>query len=192
MEAQVATEVARETAPTVEARPQARVPRRVLFCSLGSAALLWGAYFPLSWGWLGWFALVPLLTLARSRATTARACQYGWLCGLVFLFPALQWLRVADDRMYATWIALAIYCSLYYPLSILLVRRFDRRSRLPLVLSVPLVWTGLEFVRAHFLGGFAWYFLSHTQHAFLPLIQISDLGGAYLVTFVVGLVNALF
>lgn len=194
MEAQIATEAHIEPstrpakAPRLEQRP--RVPRRALLCALASAPLLWAAYFPLSWGWLAWFALVPLLTLVRSRATTPRACQYAWACGLMFLLAALQWMRVADDRMYATWIALAVYCSLYFPLALLVLRRIER-TRLPLVLSVPMVWTGFELVRAHLLGGFPWYFLSHTQHAFLPLIQISDLGGAYGVTFVVALVNAL-
>ena len=40
-------------------------------------------------------------------------------------------------------------------------------------------------------GGFAWYLLGHTQHDFLALIQIADLGGAYAVTFVVAAVNGL-
>jgi apolipoprotein N-acyltransferase len=64
---------------------------------------------------------------------------------------------------------------------------------------------GLEYVRAHFptgfsflqhvglyqLVGFGWYFLGYTQHAFLPLVQIADLGGVYAVSFVVGAVNGL-
>ena len=41
------------------------------------------------------------------------------------------------------------------------------------MVALPVVWTGLEFFRAHFLTGFAWYFLGHTQHAFLALIQIN-------------------
>lgn len=40
-------------------------------------------------------------------------------------------------------------------------------------------------------GGFGWYCLSHSQHAFLPLIQVSDLTGAYGVSFLVAAVNGL-
>ena len=41
------------------------------------------------------------------------------------------------------------------------------------------------------MTGFAWYFLAHTQHDYLPVIQIADLGGAYAVTFLVAAVNAM-
>jgi apolipoprotein N-acyltransferase len=67
----------------------------------------------------------------------------------------------------------------------------DTRTRLPLCVTVPIVWTALEFLRAHFLTGFPWYFLGHSQHEFLALIQISDLGGAYAVTFLIAAVNAM-
>src|SRR5262249_54566079 len=83
------------------------------------------------------------------------------------------------------------YCALYFPLALALLRFVDRRTRLPLVVTTPVVWTALEFFRAHFGTGFAWYFLGHTQHDFLPIIQISDLTGAYGVTFLVAAVNAL-
>ena len=58
-------------------------------------------------------------------------------------------------------------------------------SRLPLIVTVPAVWVGLEYFRAHFLTGFPWYFLAHTQHDFLPIIQMSDVTGAYGVSFLV-------
>ena len=54
-------------------------------------------------------------------------------------------------------------------------RRLDRRTPLPLVVTVPVVWAALEFLRSTFITGFAWYLLGHTQHDFLPLIQIADL-----------------
>jgi apolipoprotein N-acyltransferase len=77
------------------------------------------------------------------------------------------------------------------PAGIWLIRKLDRGTPLPLIVTVPVVWTALEYVRAHALTGFAWYFLGHTQHDFLAVIQISDIAGAYGVTFVVAAVNAL-
>src|SRR5207302_7226423 len=90
-----------------------------------------------------------------------------------------------------TWAALATYCALYLPLGVLLVRRLDRTTRLPLVLTVPAVWAALEFLRSHLATGFSWYLLGHTQHDFLPVIQVTDLGGVYAVTVLVAAVNAL-
>jgi apolipoprotein N-acyltransferase len=144
-----------------------------------------------AWGWLGWVALVPLLCLVRSAARPRVVYLSAWGGALVFFVPALQWMRVADPAMYATWLALALHCSLFVLAGVWLLRRLDRGTRLPLVLTLPLVWCALDFARAHLLGGFAWYFLGHTQHAFLPVIQVADLGGAYAVTFVVAAVNAL-
>jgi apolipoprotein N-acyltransferase len=156
-----------------------------------SGGLLWLCHFPVGWGWLAWVALVPFLFLARTQATGWRLYGAAWLGGLAFFVPVLQWLRVADPRMYVTWIGLAIYCSLYFPLALGFIRFLDRRTSLPLMVSVPVIWTALEYLRAHLFTGFAWYFLAHTQHDFLPLIQISDLTGAYGVSFLVAMVNAL-
>jgi apolipoprotein N-acyltransferase len=171
---------------------------RCLLPALLTGGLLWLCHFPVAWGWLGWVALVPLLSLVRSSARPRAIYLSAWAGGLVFFVPALQWMRVADPAMYATWIALAVYCSLFVPAGVWLVRRLDRGTPLPLVLTVPLVWCALDFFRGsldffccNFRGGFAWYFLGHTQHAFLSVVQIADLGGVYAVTFVVAAVNAL-
>jgi len=177
---QAATEV-RDAAP---ARP------RLLLPAVASAVLLWACYFPLAWGWLAWVALVPLLCLVRSEARPRKVYGAAWLAGLLFFWAAIQWMRVADLRMYATWAMLATYCSVYFPVAIWLIRRVERHTRLPLVLSVPLLWCGLEFLRSFLLTGFAWYYLGHTQHQFLPLIQIADLGGVYAISFLVAAVNA--
>jgi len=162
-----------------------------LLPALATGGLLWLGHFPVAWGWLAWVALVPLLCLVRRAASARCVFLCAWVGGLVFFVPALQWMRVAHPAMYATWLALAIYCSLFVPVGICLVRWLDRRTSLPLVVTLPVVWTALEFFRAHFGGGFPWYFLSHTQHALLPVIQVSDLAGAYAVTFLIAAVNAL-
>ncbi len=173
------------------AAPAASVRKlRPLLAALLSGGLLWLCYFPLAWGWLGWAALVPLLCLVRlPRSRFLYLCAY--LGGLAFYLPAMQWMRVADPRMYATWIGLAIYCALYFPLAIYLLRLLERRTSLPLTFTLPVVWVALEWLRTNFGGGFGWYLLAHTQHDHLAVIQISDLSGAYGVSFLVAAVNGL-
>jgi apolipoprotein N-acyltransferase len=172
--------------------PPLRQPRALvlLLSALATGGLLWLSYFPVNCGWLAWFALVPFLTLVRTTVRPRFVYFCAWLGGLAFYLPALQWMRVADPRMYFTWIGLALYCSLYFPLGLFFVRFLDRRTRLPLVLTLPVVWTALEFFRSWFCTGFSWYLLGHTQHDCLPLIQIADLTGAYGVSFLVAAVNA--
>jgi apolipoprotein N-acyltransferase len=151
--------------------------------------MLWASFFPLAWGWLAWVALVPLLCLVRREHGGWHVYGGAWLVGLVWFVAGLQWMRVADYRMYFTWAALALYCSLYVPVAVFLIRRLDRKTFLPLIMVAPAVWTGLEYTRTYFLTGFPWYFLGYTQHEQLPLIQVADLGGVYAVSFLVTATN---
>ena len=164
---------------------------RLMLLALGTAVLLWASFYPLNFGWLGWVALVPLLGLVRAQARPWRVYRAAFGCGLLFFAIVLQWMRVADPLMYATWAALALYCALYFPLTIFLLRWVSWRVPVPLVVTLPVVWTALEFLRAHLITGFPWYYLAHTQHEFLPIIQISDVTGTYGVSALVAAVNAL-
>jgi apolipoprotein N-acyltransferase len=157
-----------------------------------AAGLLWCCYFPANIGWLAWIALVPLLILIRGSSNRWRILAAAYLAGLAFNLCALQWMRVADLRMYFSWIGVSFYCAVFFALAVSLVRLLERRTRLPLVLTFPAVWTGLEFLRAHLLGGFAWYFLGHTQHDRLWTIQITDITGVYGVSFLIAAVNVVF
>src|SRR3954447_19120939 len=174
---------------TNEGRERPAPAPPLMWLSLASACLLWASFYPLNIGWLAWIALVPFLGLVRARVQSAPvyiaapvfslglfvrlvrarlrpARVYGaaLLCGLAFFVPVLQWMRVADYRMYATWLALALYCSLYFPAALFFLRFLNQRTRLPLVITLPVVWTALEFLRAHLISGFPWYYLAHTQH----------------------------
>jgi apolipoprotein N-acyltransferase len=170
---------------------QMRMGRRLLLLALTTAVLLWLCYFPVACGWFIWIALVPLLALIRSSARPLLIYFSAWLGSLIFYLAAMQWMRVADPRMYATWIGLAFYCSVYFLLTIYLIRFLDRRTALPLVLTTPIAWTAVEYLRSTLLGGFSWYLLGHSQHTVLPLIQIADVTGTYGVSFLIAAVNAL-
>jgi apolipoprotein N-acyltransferase len=193
--------------PSEAPQPRSRAAWPILVCPLTAALLLYLAYFPVAWGWLAWVALVPLLVLVRQPGRPRFLYLACWLGGLAFHWPVLQWVRVADLMMYVAWAVVATYGALYWPVALALLRWFERRTPIPLVVSFPVVWVALEFTRYGLVGcfvslatgsrqhdvpgGFGWYCLSHTQHDFLPLIQVSDLGGAYIVTFLVAAANAL-
>ena len=175
---------------------------RLLVPALVTGPLLWAAFFPLNLGPIAFVALVPWLLLVRAPAAGKRLYFAGYLGGVAFFLPALQWVRVAHPMMYLSWVGLALVCPLFWVAALFLLRRIDR-LKAPLALSVPVVWVALEYVRAHFptgfpflqhvglyqMIGFGWYFLGYTQHQFLPLIQVADLGGVYAVSFLVAAVN---
>jgi apolipoprotein N-acyltransferase len=183
------TPAAPETPVPVAAPPAGR--GLTLACAAVSGVLLYLSYFPVSCGWLAWFALVPLLGLVRTRrrARVLYPCLLvaGWAC----YTGALYWMSVADPRMAFAWIFLAFYCALYWLFAVRLLRFLDRRTRLPLVVTVPVVWVALEYFRSSLGPGFSWYQLGYTQHDFLPVIQIADTTGVYGVSFLIAAVNAL-
>ena len=150
-----------------------------------SGLLMWASFPPLDWGAFGWLALVPLVMLIRLTKPTRWMYTAIYGGGLLFTLASFQWMRLGDPLMYIAWIALAVYCAFYFPVFVGLSRIAIHRLGLPLVFVVPVVWVGLEYSRAHLMTGFAWYFLGHTQYRWIELIQVSDLVGAYGVSFLV-------
>jgi apolipoprotein N-acyltransferase len=65
-------------------------------------------------------------------------------------------------------------------------------SNLILLFGIPAIWVALEYVRAHFLTGFAWNMLGVSQYARLNLIQCAEWGGAYLVSCLIAMGNTAF
>ncbi|MBY0457301.1 MAG: apolipoprotein N-acyltransferase, partial [Gemmataceae bacterium] len=126
----------------------------------------------------------------------------AYLGGVVFFTLATHWVRVAHPMMHFSWLGLAVVMPLFWLAALAILRRLDRAG-LPLALSVPVAWVAMEYFRMHFptgfpfmkhvgayqMIGFGWYYLGYTQHDFLTLIQIADLGGVYAVSFVVAAVN---
>jgi apolipoprotein N-acyltransferase len=160
-------------------------PRRVWIAAGVSGLLLWASFPPLNWGPLGWLALVPLLLLVRPQQRPPRAVTATFATAFVSQIFILQWLRYGDPSMYLAMIACAFYFALYFPAFLLLCRGAVHRLRVPLVLAAPTIWVGLEYLRAYLFTGASWYYIGHTQYRWLELIQISDLVGAYGVSFVV-------
>ena len=149
-----------------------------------TVVLLWASFMPLDWGPLGWIALVPLILLVRLERQTRWMYTAVYSTALVCTLATLQWMRLGDRAMYLAWFALAIYVAMYFPIFVALSRVAVHRFAVPLTITVPTVWVGLEFLRGHLMTGFGWYFLGHTQYRWIELIQISDLLGAYGVSFV--------
>lgn len=158
--------------------------------SLLSAALLWACFTPVNASPLAWVALVPLLLLVRIEQRTRWMYVAVYSGSLLGQLATLQWMRLGDPTMYVAWAALAGYVALYAVAFVAVSRVAVHRWAMPLAVAGPAVWTGLEFLRAHLMTGFAWYFLGHSQYRWLEFIQISDLIGAYGVSFVIAMSSA--
>lgn len=150
-----------------------------------SAFGTWAAFAPLDQGWLGWLAFVPVLWLVQRPTLTRPTLVPAYVTSLASQLASLQWMRLGDPAMYIALLALAAYLACYLPVFMNLTWLAIHRWKVPVLVAAPVVWVSLEFAKAHLLTGFAWYLLGHSQYRWLEMIQISDLGGAYMVSFVV-------
>jgi len=143
-------------------------------------------FAPINWWPFAFVCLVPWLIVIGATHRAPRVYFHSYLFGLAFFLINMSWLYHATGVGYA---ALAIYQAAYFPFVACVLRHVIRRRRWPLALTLPAVWTASELLRAVVMSGFPWFFLSHGVHRVLTLIQISDLAGAYGVSFVIAAVN---
>lgn len=142
---------------------------------------------PLNWWPLAFVCLVPW---AFAACQTARPWVAHWLSffsGWAFFLVNLAWLAPVDDKGY---VALSFYLALYWTLTVWAIRT-GRRLRIPIALSLPVAWVACEFLRGWAMSGFPWLFLAHAFAVVPQFIQISDITGAYGVSFLVLMVNGL-
>lgn len=134
---------------------------------------------------LVWFSLVPFIyVLAKSSIKT------GILSSIIFTLcyygVAIFWIAQVTKLGL---IFLLFYLSLYYVFFFLLGRYFLNR---PLrIFTLPCLWVIVEFLKENIWVGFGWANLAYSQFRNFYLIQITDLGGAKFISFLIVMVNVL-
>ncbi|MBI5876426.1 MAG: hypothetical protein HZB53_02145 [Chloroflexi bacterium] len=177
-----------------------------------SGMLLYLSFPPFDLGVLAWVALVPMI-IAQFRyapAPGARPSRVNWpnlyqalmlfvVYALVFMHVFPPELPTGIETMVGLPIpaigyvvpAVALVCYLLYLVglpagSFALHRRTGLRY---FIIGPALAWMGLEQLRVLVQLGQGWARLPATQHANIPLIQLSTLGGQWLVGLIVVAAN---
>ncbi len=144
---------------------------QMIFFFIFAGFLLYLAEPPSSVGLLAFVALVPFLRAAARSKSYKYAAIGGFLSGAAFFFPTLFWLT---STTVAGYIALSLYCALYFAVFAAVAKRTSS------VLVLAACWTLLEFVRGVVaFTGFPWVLLSHTQYDFTLFTQALDVIGSY-------------
>lgn len=115
---------------------------------------------------------------------------------LVFIFTTLAqgWMhRWTINVTQAGFYPLVMYQVFYTVLFAWMIRRVafhHRLGRWPMALTLPAVWTGIEFFRCSvFFHGYPWFQLAHPIIEAPVLAQSADLLGAFFITFLLAMVN---
>ncbi len=172
--------------------------KKNLLLSLASGLLVCLSFPKADMGFLIWVALVPLLYAIRDTDLPG-AFRTGFVAGLVYNVGLIYWIvfvvvQYGQLPLYAgvsVMLLLVMYLSLYPALFCVGVVYFRKRG-MGAVLMAPLLWTVLEYLKAHLFSGFPWEDLAYSQHGSLSLIQIADITGVYGITFLIVLLNCVF
>lgn len=142
---------------------------------------------PIGWWPLSILCLVPWILAVVGSTKAPRVYLYSYLWAAIYFLFNVRWMIPATGVGYT---ALALYLAVYFPLMACPIRHAARRHW-PLTIVVPVVWVGAEMLRAVVASGFPWFYLSHSLYRVRFLIQISDLVGAYGVSFLIAACNGL-
>jgi apolipoprotein N-acyltransferase len=172
-----------------------------LLFPVATAVMLTLTFPPANLKVLAWIALVPLGIVLCSKRLSLEMYLGLYLGGLVFQLATLDWVRSGSGAMWLSgpratqWLAQGTGLALIWPLFMVTVRPFVT-LRLPMTLSLPIVWIAFEFSRKHLwvivdTVGYPFGQLGLTQTNYPHLIQVADLGGVYAVSALVASVNGL-
>lgn len=157
-----------------------------LFLALLCGIILSLSFPPFKLGFLAYFGLIPFFVLLNNENYKG-AIKWGYLTGLFFNMGTLYWIN---------WVTIpgSIGAILYLPVYFILFAIFYTflRQRLGinyLLLSVPFLWTGIEYLRSLGVLGFPWTSLAYSQTYYLSLIQYASFTSVYGVSFWIVSIN---
>jgi apolipoprotein N-acyltransferase len=155
--------------------------------------------FPLfDLGFLAWLSLVPLIYFIKKESLPFSLFQ-GFMAGVIFYFLSLPWIAQVMNTYgnlnlvlsYLILLLLVVYLALYIGFFTIVLSFLFRKYGQKALLLAPFIWVALEYAKNYLLSGFPWILLGYSQHAYLSLIQISDIFGVYGVSFLIIAVNSL-
>ncbi|TET37775.1 MAG: apolipoprotein N-acyltransferase [Planctomycetota bacterium] len=156
--------------------------------AIAGGLLAYMSFHPVAQSWLIWFALAPMLYFLRYRSF-GRALVLTQLGCLVFYFLALIWVaEVTWAGMSAmAFIIAVVYCGAF----VCVVRLGMKYTKLPFSVLAVSAWILIvEYIRSEQpVLSFHWIILGHSLWDWPWIIQIADIGGSYLVSALVLLVN---
>jgi len=163
-----------------------------------ASGLAMGLAFPkFDHGLLAWIALVPLFYVIEGEGLR-RVFWWAYLQGFASYVVQLYWIPIplhdfADVHMrFAIFpmLALAGIVAFNTAVAIWAGEFVARRTRIPAVLTIPVAWTAVEWIRTYFPVGFPWNLLGYTAYHNLELIQFAEFTGVYGVSALIVFFNA--
>ncbi len=159
--------------------------------SILSGILVGCSYPPSPFGFLAWFALVPLI-IVFTASNPKQAFTHAYLASITANLISLYWIGFNSGAGYipvlASLIGAVLYLALFWGMLGMIWTWIHLRIGIGFFLF-PFLWVAMEWLRSFGPLGFPWINLALTQSSYLPLLQIAEVTGTYGIAFWVVLLN---
>jgi len=177
----------RRTPSVVAVSSAFRAPRSAFYCALIGGLMWCLAFPPVDLGWLAPVATMPLLVAIGMCRRRRGVLAFTFIGGMAAFVPAMWWL--ASVSWFAP-LGAAFYMTCYLAVGTGLAAWFQRRLGPWWPLAAAAALTLAEFARAGVFPQFPWLMLGYTQYRYGMLLQMSAIGGVYLLSFMLYFVGA--
>lgn len=192
----------------INAGSKVSIHGRVAFPIVGallSGVLMATAFPPVGEAQAAWVALVPLLLVVRTCPGRRAFCR-GLVAGGTFWLLSVAWLLRLGltgcpmPAAVGAWLGVALCMTVFlgafaacagwcFRVAAAATGPLSALRRLSLLVMVPVLWVGFEYIRSTIATGFPWNALGVSQYRNLPVLQLAEWGGVYAVSAVVAAVN---
>jgi apolipoprotein N-acyltransferase len=155
-----------------------------------SAFLLALARYPFKLNFVVFFAFVPLMILfaKHEEISLKRLLKTALVFSTVYTAVALYWISVVTfPGFLGMFILFGLYFFVLFMLVLLIARRLPKFKYWGLISC----WLSFEWLQNFGEFRFPWFNIGYSLSDYTPLIQIAEIGGIYLLSFMILIVNLL-
>jgi len=143
---------------------------------------------PLKMGFLSFLFLIPLLSYFETDRSVKRSIVAGIAFSLAYTSVGLHWISLVTISGF---IGLYLIFGLYFSVLFGLINFFSRKILKLKYFIIILFWIIFEYLQNFGEFRFPWFNLGYSLAEYLDLIQLADIGGVYLLSCLILLVNIL-
>ena len=144
--------------------------------------------FPMYNIWaLAFIALAPIFFIVYTTSLK-KTLLYGIVSGFLFYCLYLFWMNAYLAVVGVAFVTI-VYGG-YFMIALLLINLAGRAFPKYRAILTPFIWISIEYIRSFGFLGFTFGSIGYSQHSFLRFIQIADIGGEALISFIIVMFNA--
>ncbi len=161
---------------------------REIYKPLLAGSFLAASRLPLHLGFLSFFFLIFLLSYFKNESSFKRSIIAGIAFSLSYTTVGLHWISLVTIGGF---MGLYLLFGIYFSLLFWLINFFTRKLPRLRYLIIVIFWIGFEYLQNFGEFRFPWFNLGYSLADYHWLVQIADLGGVYLISILILIVNFL-